>query len=337
MVDLALRIKAKDWVYILIVGVVLGLLLSLMGYRMLHLPLQDGALFGSILGFTITFYSLIFISWMNRSLLPKISRSYWQAIAVLFSFLSGFLGAQTAILTAEHSSVVIPALFQEASVEMSAMIGITTYVVGALLYRLVLMRNQKETADRLFIQSRLKSLETQLNPHFLFNALNSVAELVHSDPEKAEHAILKLSSFLRSTMQEDAMVPLHKELENVAAYVELENIRFSGAVNLALPPVHYSNLQVPKFSVQLLVENAIKHGLSHSHRTLQIEIGVDEEVRTITVINDGEPMQSNRFGIGLKNLDERLAYLCGGKLEVLASDPVTFKIQLGAPHEHPDR
>lgn len=337
MIDLALRIKLKDWVYILLIGVVLGLLLSILGYRMMELPLLDGAKFGAILGFSITTFSLVFISWMNHKLLPKISRTYWVTVAIMFSFLSGFLGTETAILLSREFSILLPKLFIDAHLESSALIGIMTYVVGALLYRFVLMRNQKEMVDRHFIQSRLKSLETQLNPHFLFNALNSVAELIHKDPVKAEDAILKISAFLRSTMQEEALIPLQQEFRNIEAYVELENIRFSGAVKLSLPQVRQSDVMIPKFSIQLLVENAIKHGFSSERPHLSIEVTFDEGQRSITVKNDGEPMRTRSFGIGLKNLDERLRHLCRGSLEILETDPPAFIIYLGETDEHIDR
>jgi sensor histidine kinase YesM len=337
MIDLALQIKLKDWVYILLIGVVLGLLLSILGYRMMELPLLDGAKFGAFLGFSITTFSLIFISWMNHKLLPKISRTYWVAVAIMFSFLSGFLGTQSAILLSREFSILLPKLFVDAHLESSALIGLMTYVVGALLYRFVLMRNQKEMVDRHFIQSRLKSLETQLNPHFLFNALNSVAELIHNDPEKAEDAILKISAFLRSTMQEEALITLQQEFENIEAYVELENIRFSGAVKLSLPQIRQSDIMIPKFSIQLLIENAIKHGFSSERPSLNIDVEFDEKRRSLMVKNDGKPMKKSKFGIGLKNLDERLKYLCRGSLGILETNPPTFIINLGETDEYIDR
>ena len=101
-------------------------------------------------------------------------------------------------------------------VQIAVAIGFLTYIVGALLYRFVKMRNEKEEVDHHYVQSRLRSLETQLNPHFLFNALNSIAELIHQDPDKAETAILKVSTFLRNTMDEKALIPLDDEAQKCA-------------------------------------------------------------------------------------------------------------------------
>jgi LytS/YehU family sensor histidine kinase len=198
------------------------------------------------------------------------------------------------------------------------------------------MRNEKEEVNRHYTESRLRSLETQLNPHFLFNALNSLAELVHRDSNRAEEAILKLSAFLRNTMSEKALIPMAEEIANVKSYVELENIRFSDRIRLdvegPLPP-----WQLPKFSIQLLAENAIKHGRMGQTGVLTIRIRFEPSQYRTVVSNDGTPMPEARPGIGLSNLDERLRLLCGGRLEIAKSAPPTFHLYIGACHEDPDR
>ena len=112
---------------------------------------------------------------MNTVLLPKLEKRYWNIMALFFSFLSGFLGTLGTILLSGNLPLnIIPGVLDSALV-IAAAIGVLTYIVGALLYRFVKMRNEKEQVDHHLVQSRLRSLETQLNPHFLFNALNSVA------------------------------------------------------------------------------------------------------------------------------------------------------------------
>jgi two-component system, LytTR family, sensor kinase len=197
------------------------------------------------------------------------------------------------------------------------------------------MRNAKEVVDQHYVQSRLRSLETQLNPHFLFNALNSIAELIHQDPDKAETAILKVSTFLRNTMDEQACIPLKDEIRNVHDYVELENIRFSGLIHLhvgeSMPKVG-----VPKFSIQLLVENAIKHGMI-AKKELHISLSYDLEKNTLSLQNDGKAMHSTTFGTGLTNLAQRLELLCKGKIEVKNKANPTFALYLGDCHENTHR
>ena len=328
MYNIALHIKPRDWLYILLIGIVFGTLLSTLGYGLFALSLVDGAIFGALLGFSITLFSLLFISNMNKRVLPNIDEMYWLPLSMLFSFLSGFLGTVVGIFVATLLDIQVIPAFVAHILPIASAIGILTYVVGALLYRFVKMRNEKDMVDKEYIESRLRSLETQLNPHFLFNALNSIAELIHHDPQKAELAILKVSSFLRNTMQESALLTLKDELKNVEDYIELENIRFSGKIVLhkkgTLPL-----WMIPKFSLQLLVENAIKHGFENSGEKLNIFIEFVSEKQKIRIYNDGAPMKSKKFGVGLSNLKQRLGLLCNGGIEVVDAESSLFEINLG--------
>lgn len=328
MYDIALQVKAKDWLYILVIGVVLGMFLSSLGYSLLEYYWFDGALYGLILGFSITFFSLLFITFMNKYILPRLSQVYWLFLAIVFSFLSGFLGTLFGTLVARFFKLQLLEAFVQDLFAVAASIGILTYIVGALLYRFVRMRNEKERVDSEYIQSRLRSLETQLNPHFLFNALNSIAELIHQDKDKAELAILKVSAFLRNTMNESALITLAEELRNVKDYVELENIRFSGKIKLHIPSTipHY---HLPKFSIQLLVENGIKHGYDGGDGVLNIFIDCDPSKNIVRVKNDGKSMQNKKFGIGLSNLKQRLELLCQGDIVIHEIEQPTFDLYIG--------
>ena len=335
MYNIALRIKAFDWLYILIIGIVFAMLLSSLGYVLLGREWIQGAYFGAMLGFAITLFSLVFITYMNQYILPRISKIFWLPLAVFFSFLSGFLGTLLSTALAELLHIDLIPLFHTHHVQIAVAIGILTYIVGALLYRFVKMRNEKEEVDHHYVQSRLRSLETQLNPHFLFNALNSIAELIHQDPNKAETAILKVSTFLRNTMDEKALIPLSDELRNVRDYVELENIRFSGSIRLHLDE-SMPKIEVPKFSIQLLVENAIKHGFI-AKKELRISLSYDAVQNSLILQNNGKAMKNTKFGTGLKNLAQRLKLLCNGKIEITDKETPTFTIYLGDCHENTHR
>jgi len=325
MRDIELEIRTQDWLYIIVIGILFGATLSSLGYQLLSQPLIDGALFGALLGFFITLFSLAFITLMNTVLLPKLEKRYWNIMALLFSFFSGFLGSLSTIFLAVYLPLKVIEDILDNALGIAAAIGILTYIVGALLYRFVKMRNEKEQVDHHLVQSRLRSLETQLNPHFLFNALNSVAELIHTDPDKAEDAVLKISAFMRNTMQEKALIPIRDEMRNVRDYVDLENIRHNNRIALhASISRGVETLQIPKFSIQLLVENAIKHGLGK--RPLHIDITVNRE--SIRVANDGASMERFEPGIGLSNLQERLERLCNGSLEIVSFDPPVFLIKI---------
>jgi sensor histidine kinase YesM len=330
MADIALKIKHEDWRYIGVVGVILGSILSLLTYLILNLPVVDGLLFGIQTGLLITLFVFLFIPWMNDQLLPKVKSIYWVPISLLFSFLSGFLGMFTAIRLAMFEQLQLPDFLVHYLLETAVLVGVLTYVIGILLYRFVNVRNQQEEVSEQYVQSRMRSLEHQLNPHFLFNALNSVAELVHTNPAKAEEAILTISTFLRTSMKEEAMILLDQEIKQVKDYIALENIRFLGAISLHISPHPLPKMLIPKFSIQFLVENAIKHGLQGANTPLTITIDIDHERQTITVSNDGKLMEQVNFGVGLQNVNERLTHLCGGKLEVTQKAPPTFVMKIGA-------
>ncbi len=336
MHDVELKIKKEDWLFIVFVGVLFGALVSGLGYSLFNKGLFDGALFGGMLGLLISMLSLIFISFSNGYILPRLPHSYWQASSMFFSFLSGFLGAMLAVKTALFVGIELLDAFTQKMIEISTAIGLLTYIVGMLLHRFVKMRNQNEVATELLLKSRISSLETQLNPHFLFNSINSIAELIHKEPSKAEEALLGISSFLRSVMKEASVVTIREELENIKRYVELENIRFDDKIYLSIV-VDKDTLEymTPKFSIGLIVENAIKHGFEPP-KTLNIAIVVvkNRDKIEISVENDGKELASREFGIGLQNLSERLKYLCEGSVELGFEDKKEFIIRMKAMREN---
>jgi LytS/YehU family sensor histidine kinase len=155
-------------------------------------------------------------------------------------------------------------------------------------------------------------LESELNPHFLFNALNSISELIYQDQKKAEESVLKLSKFLRNAITKKGLIDLKSEIDMLNTYLHIENIRFDEKIvfNLNCDEKYYDML-LPKFSIQLLVENAIKHGFTGE--SLVIDVNVNNE--KIEVINSGKLTSKVIFGVGLNNLQKRLQILKIGYLE----------------------
>lgn len=307
----------------------------MLGYALLHKSYLQGLIFGGIIGFCITLFSLILITFMNTKLLPSIDKKYWNPIAAVFSFLSGYLGFLSGLFISSLFHINILQIFYDKVSTIALVIGVLTYIMGIIIYSFVMMRNQKEKRDLEYTESRLKSLETQLNPHFIFNALNSIAELIHHDKDKAEDAIITMSKFLRNSMNEKALLSLSDEIKNVTSYIALENIRFSNKISLNIegnPP----DWLVPKFSLQLLVENAIKHG--YRGDTLIINIKFDKENKKMIISNNGKKMkESVVFGVGLSNLEQRLKLLCSADIKVTNRQISEFSITLGECNENFNR
>jgi signal transduction histidine kinase len=175
-----------------------------------------------------------------------------------------------------------------------------------------------------FAEARNQALRMQLQPHFLFNTLNSISALVHTNPEGADDMISRLGDFLRMTLEAtpDQMVPLWKELAFIQAYLSIEQVRFQGRLRVEVDaPATVQDLRVPSFILQPLVENALKHGLSDRRQggTLRLRASRDSEGLVLEVQDDGEGFQPGREGVGLGNVRARLGLIYKGlcRLDIL--------------------
>lgn len=165
----------------------------------------------------------------------------------------------------------------------------------------------------------LKNLRAQLDPHFLFNSLNSVRALIGMNPELAKSSVTHLSNLLRRSIQmaRARVVPLSEELELVQIYLELEQIRFEERLSFEfkISPDSYT-CEIPPVMLQTIVENSIKHGISKEVNggKILIESTFEDNTLVIKVINSGSlKLESNENGIGISNTKKRLAILFGAK------------------------
>ena len=179
-------------------------------------------------------------------------------------------------------------------------------------------------------QAQLEMLRYQLNPHFLFNALNSIRASVDEDKVRAKQMITQLSEFLRySLLHESAKkIPLRDELEAVRNYLAIEKIRFEDKLAIEFDvESEAEDFNVPCFLLNPLIENAIKHGLQTSPKPLKIKISAEvcDNKLVLEIANTGKLLNDssrNGNGIGLKNVRERLNKLFGenGKFELNQDD-----------------
>ena len=182
-------------------------------------------------------------------------------------------------------------------------------------------RKYQEREFRL-AQAQLQALRMQLHPHFLFNTLNAIAELVYSDPKTADRCILRLGELLRFSLasEKSQEVTLKREIDFLEKYVEIQKIlmRDRLKVKVSNDPETLDAL-VPNMLLQPLVENAIKHGISPKPEGGTIEIysrRLDGELE-IGITDDGvgmiEQLDGVQSGVGLINTRERLKHLYGDK------------------------
>jgi len=206
-------------------------------------------------------------------------------------------------------------------------IVLTTHVW--LYYRRAQARElQTSQLEALLAQTRLQMLSMQLQPHFLFNTLNTIAELVHQQPEAAERMIGDLSHLLRETLHAGLVdrVPLSQELALLDRYVEIQRARFGDRLRVTtIADEAARSAMVPSLLLQPLVENAIKHGIGARAGAGHIEIVArsDGDRLLIEIRDDGRGIGSGvtREGVGLGNCRSRLQTLYGaGKCDLLIAN-----------------
>lgn len=185
----------------------------------------------------------------------------------------------------------------------------------------------KEMASK----AEIKALQAQINPHFLFNALNTITSFVRIDPNKARELIINLSTYLRYNLEiGDKPVDIYKEIEQVKAYIEVEKARFGDKLNIIYDIDDNLDIKIPSLIIQPIVENSVKHGILKGDKkgTIKIIIKEIEEKRVKVVIEDngtGIPqeiidkvyegnMEENK--IGVSNVNNRLKHIYGRGLNI---------------------
>ena len=192
-----------------------------------------------------------------------------------------------------------------------------------LFYHLIISNSESHLKAVALAQSEtdlktaeLANLKNQLNPHFLFNAINSIKALTLSDPHLARHALTELSQLLRTslTMGNEQLVTLETEISFVKDYLFLEKIRYESRLKYSFEIDKNSlNLKIPPMSLQLLVENAIKHGIGNSKAGGEILIKsvFKDNYFELSVQNSGKLRRHslpNSTGVGINNLKKRLFF-----------------------------
>ena len=176
------------------------------------------------------------------------------------------------------------------------------------------------------VQARLQALRMQINPHFLFNTLNTISALIRENPDAADRMIVRLSELLRRTLDRGDVqeVPLREELDFLRGYLEIEQMRFPDRLTVTFDIEPKANeLLVPHLILQPLVENALRHGIMPREEAGRIEISArvaEGQHLELKVRDNGNGLSPangtpDREGIGLKNVRSRLTQLYGGAQE----------------------
>jgi len=326
-----------------VAGVTGGILLALPsafsgGWLLLPLNILIGLVAGQLREFTphheeiwnfSPFNYLSVLRWFRRTE-PRPSFSDWQMI-----FLVTILGLR---FVYSEAGRWLPLYFPHPRwVDMLVYAtSVTVIVIELKIWNGVRLQIKLEEQERLLLQARMAALQNQINPHFLFNTLNSVSSLVRIAPDTARELIIKLATILRRLLHSsDAFVPLQEEIDFIDNYLYIEVVRFGRdklKVVKELDPMSL-DVMVPSMLLQPLVENSIRHGLSSKidGGSIFLRSHLSDSYVTIEVEDDGVGMGSAQLfepptglgkgGIGMANVAERLKVLYGDTARMTIDSP----------------
>ena len=260
--------------------------------------------------------------WVRRAQ-PRPSLTDWQMMFLLTIVLLRFVESEAGRWLKTYSVVAPNPRWVDMLTYATSVVVI---VIQLKIWNGVRLQIKLEEQERLLLNARMTALQNQINPHFLFNTLNSVSSLVRFAPDTARELILKLAKILRRLLHSsDAFVPLHEEIDFIDNYLDIEVVRFGRdklRVFKELDPASL-DVMVPSMLLQPLVENSIKHGLSTKldGGSIFLRSRVVDSSLTIEVEDDGVGMGSAQMlerpaglgegGIGMANIAERLKVLYG--------------------------
>jgi len=236
--------------------------------------------------------------------------------------------------------------FLNDSLPWRAVLGVFFYLIFIQFYYVILY--YEDLQEKLQIESdlqnlvkeaELSALKSQINPHFLFNSLNSISSLTITNPETAQEMVIKLSDFLRYSLSHDKNeeASLKEEFANLVRYLDIEKVRFGKRLKfISKVPENCANFKIPSMILQPLIENAIKHGVYNSTEEVIVELicKVEKDFVVIEIWNDYDPKALKKIGkgIGLSNIKKRLqlTYQRQDLLETIA-DKMVYRAILKLP------
>jgi len=269
------------------------------------------------------FIDLSIYRWIRRNL-PKPRLFDWQIMFFVTIVALRFIHSQiTHFFPSATFSLESPNPWVELAIYATSIIVIGTELK---IFNGVRIQIKLEEQERLLLQARMVALQNQINPHFLFNTLNSVSSLVRFDPDTARELIIKLATILRRLLNSsDSFVPLREEVEFIDNYLDIEVVRFGRDKLRVIKELEPESLEVmvPAMLLQPLVENSIKHGLSSKVEggSIYLRSRLSADLLIIEVEDDGVGISASHSverqnglvstGIGMANVAERLKVLYG--------------------------
>jgi sensor histidine kinase YesM len=322
------------------------ILVNIHHFNIIH-ALTDSFIFNGL-------FALLGINlWYLVSYSESVNKKNFLKIALNF-FLGGFL-----IMTIWYglSSFVAKKIISAADYELflseSKIYRLTSgtlfLIILSLIYYVIIYKKnwEEKLINEKKLQESIKKIELdalkmQINPHFLFNALNSISSLTMTNPELAQDMIIKMSDFLRYALKHNnsQFTTLNEEINNVKRYLEIEQVRFQDKLNFKIDcNLPQKDIKIPTLILQPLFENAIKHGVYNSSESITITLNcrLTNQFLELTIVNnfDEKAKITKGEGVGLQNVADRLRFTYN-KPQLLAVEKSqnTFSVKIKIPLNH---
>lgn len=328
--------------------VTLGVIQVALFYYLLKVPLTpsiiDATLFNlflSLLGLAV--WPLVVFSSLERAYLSNTLFTHLVGAIVL---IAAWLGISVVMLNTIFESNTTYISFLNSSLPWRVAQGAIIYLLFALNYYLYVYNedyrerkvNEAEL-KRSLKEAELSMLKSQLNPHFIFNSLNSISSLTMTNPEKAQEMVIALSDFLRYAVKpgQSELISLNEELNAIDQFILIEKVRFGERLRVSITCDDVSkNMKVPPLIIQPLVENAVKYGVHETTEQGNISITCSSKGALLEVVVkntfDQESNNATKTGVGLVNVRNRLKllYESDGLLQISKKEKL-FVVKLMIP------
>ncbi|SMO67973.1 sensor histidine kinase [Gracilimonas mengyeensis] len=283
-------------------------------------------------GFWVDHYFEQRISWLThparRLLLTTVTYLFYAFLTSAFLLsLYNFMGNAHFSVQEFRWSMIFPDTFYSVGI---ALVIISVFIARSWLVEWKKSEVESEQLKTELVENRYRALVQQLNPHFLFNSLNALSNLVYEDADKSALFIRKLSQIYRYLLdvQYEELIEIEKELGFARDYLSLQKIRFEDSLMYEIDVDNTHKRFLPPLSIQLLLENAIKHNTFSAEKPLHISIRREND--SLMVTNTYQPKKVAKMeskGIGLTNIEKRYEQLSDKKI-LITTDDAAFRVGL---------
>lgn len=215
--------------------------------------------------------------------------------------------------------------------------GFSLSYIGLVVSVLIIYTNIYLQKQKLIDAQRNALMLSQINPHFMYNTLSTIASMCDISPKQAKNLTIEFSQYLRrnlDTLTNEELIPFEQELEHVECYLKIEKARFRESLNV-IYSIQCKDFSIPPLTVQPLVENAVKHGITKkaSGGTIKISTFEEDNHYVVEIIDDGVGFDTENMElhIGLQNVRSRIAAMCRSELTVKSTVGVGTRVRLEIP------